>query len=249
MLIYQNRVPLHDIIKKENWNRDMTIGILTAMSVEFRQVAAMLGNAQEEKHGTQTYLVGMLGEHKVVLQQCGIGKVNAACGVTQMLMQYQPDCVISTGVAGGIDCKLHVMDVVVSNQVCYHDVWCGEGCDPGQVQGLPTFFPCDKAMLEKALQVDADVKVLPGLICTGDRFITAREELDKIKQDYPEGLAVDMESCAIAQVCHIFGVPFISFRIISDTPGAEAHFEQYQNFWETMADKSFLVTKTFLNSL
>ena len=149
MLIYQNRVPLHDIISKEIWNRDMTIGILTAMSVEFRQVAAMLGNAQEEKHGTQTYLVGMLGEHKVVLQQCGIGKVNAACGVTQMLMQYQPDCVISTGVAGGIDSKLHVMDVVVSNQVCYHDVWCGEGCDPGQVQGLPTFFPCDKAMLEK----------------------------------------------------------------------------------------------------
>ena len=90
---------------------------------------------------------------------------------------------------------------------------------------------------------------MPGLISTGDRFITARTELDAIKADYPEGLAVDMESASIAQVCHIFNIPFVSFRIISDTPGAEAHFEQYLNFWDTMADKSFQVTRSFLNSL
>lgn len=227
----------------------MIIGILTAMSVEYNQVAAMLCNAKEETSGVQTCLVGNLGEHKVVLQQCGIGKVNAACGVTQLILHYHPDCIISTGVAGGIDAKLQIMDVVVSNQVCYHDVWCGEGCDPGQVQGFPTYFPCDKTLLEKALQVESDVRILPGLICTGDRFITAREELDAIKSGYPDGLAVDMESAAIAQVSHLFNIPFVSFRIISDTPGAEGHFEQYLNFWETMADKSFRVTQSFLNSL
>lgn len=101
----------------------MIIGILTAMSVEFKQVAAMLAETREEKHGPQTYLVGTLGRHTVVLQQCGIGKVNAACGVTQLIMHYRPDCVISTGVAGGIDAQLNVMDVVVSERVCYHDVW------------------------------------------------------------------------------------------------------------------------------
>lgn len=219
------------------------------MSVEFKQVAAMLSSTLEEKRGPQTYLVGNLGRHKVVLQQCGIGKVNAACGVTQLIMHYQPDCVISTGVAGGIDAKLKVMDVVVSQRVCYHDVWCGEGCDPGQVQGLPTFFPCSGELVDKAMQIETGVRIMPGLICTGDRFITAREELDAIKKDYPEGLAVDMESASIAQVCHIFGIPFVSFRIVSDTPGADSHFEQYLNFWDTMADKSFRVTQAFLNSL
>ncbi len=227
----------------------MKIGILTAMTVEFRQVAAMLCDSKEETVGPRTYLVGHLGEHTVILQQCGIGKVNAASGVTELIMHYAPDCVISTGVAGGIDAALGVMDVVVSRSVCYHDVWCGDGCDPGQVQGLPTQFPSDDALLQKALNVQTDVRIVPGLICTGDRFITSRTELDAIKADYPDGLAVDMESAAIAQVCHLYGVPFISFRIISDTPGAEAHFEQYLNFWETMADKSFLVTRTFLNSL
>ena len=58
-----------------------------------------------------------------------------------------------------------------------------------------------------------------------------------------------MESAAIAQVCHLYRVPFISFRIISDTPGADAHWQQYENFWETMADRSFGVVRTFLESL
>lgn len=219
------------------------------MSVEFRQVAQMLTEQHEEVHGPQKYLLGNLGENKVVLQQCGIGKVNAATGVTDLILHYHPDCIISTGVAGGIDACLQVMDVIVGREVCYHDVWCGEGCDPGQVQGLPTRFLGDEALLEKALAVDADVRILPGLICTGDRFVTSRDELDAIKGANPDGLAVDMESGSIAQVAHLYGIPFISFRIISDCPGAKEHFQEYLNFWETMADKSFRVTRSFLNSL
>ena len=88
-----------------------------------------------------------------------------------------------------------------------------------------------------------------GLICTGDQFITNCEELDLIKEKYPQGLAVDMESASIAQVCHLWQVPFISLRIVSDTPGVKGHFDQYLNFWETMADKSFAVTKEFLSRI
>jgi adenosylhomocysteine nucleosidase len=58
-----------------------------------------------------------------------------------------------------------------------------------------------------------------------------------------------MESGALAQVCHLYGVPFLSFRILSDTPGAKGHFNQYMDFWRTMADRSFAVTEAFLNAL
>ena len=227
----------------------MTIGILTAMSVEYRQVAKMLCQTETQTRGPQNYLVGTLGQNRIILLQCGIGKVNAATGVTNLILNFQPDCIISTGVAGGIDEKLRIMDVVVGQNVCYHDVWCGEGCDPGQVQGMPTEFIGDPVMLRAASTLPTDVRIVPGLICTGDQFITAREELDRIKAAHPDGLAVDMESAAIAQVCHLYQVPFLSFRIISDTPGADAHFQQYLNFWDTMADKSFTVTKLFLESL
>ncbi|MBO7137585.1 MAG: 5'-methylthioadenosine/adenosylhomocysteine nucleosidase [Bacteroidaceae bacterium] len=226
-----------------------TIGILTAMSVEYRQVAAMLHDVETVKDGPQEFLVGTLGENKVVLLQCGIGKVNAATGVTNLIITFHPDCIISTGVAGGIDVKLDVMDIVIGQEVCYHDVYCGDNCDPGQVQGLPRFFNGDERLVGIATSLKTDVRIVPGLICTGDQFVTNRDELNVIKEKYPEGLAVDMESAAIAQVCLLWNVPMLSFRIISDTPGVNAHFEQYLNFWETMADKSFAVTKEFLSRI
>lgn len=226
-----------------------TIGVLTAMSVEYKQIASILTDTKTEKIGPHEFLKGTLGNKEIILMQCGIGKVNAASGVTNMIIHYKPDGIVSTGVAGGIDVCLRVMDVVVSTQTCYHDVSCGDDVDPGQVQGLPRFFDSSKEMVEKAKALESDVRIVPGLICTGDQFITNREQLNAIKATYPEGLAVDMESAAIAQVCHLYGIPFASFRIISDTPGAEAHFEEYLNFWQTMADKSFSVTRLFLNSL
>ncbi len=226
-----------------------TIGVLTAMSVEYRQVAAMLQDAETVKSGPQEFLVGSLGESKVVLLQCGIGKTNAATGVTNLIMTFHPDCVISTGVAGGIDTRLDVMDVVIGKEVCYHDVYCGDNCDPGQVQGLPRLFKGDERLVELASTLKTDVHIVSGLICSGDQFITNRDELDIIKGKYPQGLAVDMESGAIAQVCHLWNIPFLSFRIISDTPGVKAHFKQYLNFWDTMADKSFAVTKEFLSKI
>jgi adenosylhomocysteine nucleosidase len=193
--------------------------------------------------------LGRIGRHQVVLAQCGIGKVNAAAGAVELILRHQPDCLISTGVAGGIDSCLKVMDVVVSSQVVYHDVWCGEGNVYGQVQGLPARFEGNAALLDCAMHLSTDTAIHSGLICSGDKFITDRAELDAIKKDFPEGLAVDMESGALAQVCHLYGVPFISFRIISDTPGADNHWQQYTNFWGTIADKSFGVTQTFLQSI
>ena len=97
--------------------------------------------------------------------------------------------------------------------------------------------------------ITTETKLHGGLICSGDQFITDRTQLDKIKSCYPDGLAVDMESGALAQVCYLYDVPFLSFRIISDTPGADKHFDQYQNFWGTMADRSFGVTKALLEAL
>ena len=141
------------------------------------------------------------------------------------------------------------MEVVASSHIVYHDVWCGEGNAYGQIQGMPAIFEGNKTLLDCAMALDTETPIHGGLICSGDKFITDREELNVIKGNFPEGLAVDMESGAIAQVCHIYQVPFISFRIISDTPGAENHWEQYTNFWGEMADRSFGVTKAFLESL
>lgn len=231
----------------------MKIGVLTAMTSEFEQLAVLLEGSAECSHNGINYLTGRVGDNDIILRQCGIGKVNAALGAAELIRAFAPDAMVSTGVAGGIDCCLGVMDVVVSTAIVYHDVWCGMGCEYGQVQGMPAVFTADVAMCRAAQSLNDDAsnntRIHAGLICTGDQFITNRDELDKIKGNFPSGLAVDMESAAIAQTCHIYGVPFVSFRIISDTPGVDKHIEQYENFWGEMANRSFDVTRRFLTKL
>ena len=227
----------------------MKIGIITAMSSEQKQLANQLENPTERKEGPFTYTEGTIKNNTIILMQCGIGKVNAAAGAVEMIRNFAPDCIISTGVAAGIDSCLNVMDVVVSSRIVYHDVWCGEGNAYGQIQGLPLYFTGNETLYQCAISLDTETAIHGGLICSGDKFITDRQELETIKANFPEGLAVDMESASIAQVCHLYEVPFISFRIISDTPGAEKHLEQYKNFWGEMADRSFHVTEAFLKAL
>ena len=230
----------------------MKIGILSAMSKEHKQLTAMLTNAHEEQDGRYTFVCGHLGANTLILLQCGIGKVNAAIGTAELIKTFSPQCIISTGVAGGIDTSLSIMDVVVSRQICYHDVWCGMGCEYGQIQGMPTFFNGNPRLIEKALQLNdlqQTTKIHAGLICTGDQFISDQAELRKIKDHFPEGLACDMESAAIAQTCYLFQKPFVSFRIISDTPGADNHADQWTDFWGEMAQRSFAITLAYLNNL
>ena len=222
----------------------MKIGILSAMSKEHDQLVGLLETPETEHDGNFEFIVGTLGTNTLILLQCGIGKVNAAVGTATLIRRYAPDCVVSTGCAGGIDDKLNVMDVVVSTQTAYHDVSI-PGQEPGQIQGMPARFRSEEQLTEVA----SGDRIFKGLIVSGDQFITDHRQLAPIKALFPEALAVDMESAAIAQTCHILQTPFVSFRILSDTPGADNHLEQYFNFWDEMANRSFDVTRRFLAAL
>ena len=219
------------------------------MHKEHEQLVALLTDVKEVRNGRFLFVEGNLNGHRLVLMESGIGKVNAAVGAVELIHHCHPDTLVNTGVAGGIDSSLNVMDVVAGVRVAYHDVDCGPESEQGQVQGLPLYYEADSKLVKAALDLHTDSRIVGGLICSGDQFITNRTQLNAIKQRYPEGMAVDMESGALAQVCYLYGVPFLSFRIISDTPGADNHFDQYQNFWDTMAERSFGVTQALLESL
>ena len=214
----------------------MKIGIIVAMDKELRQLQQRFsdGNVRVEK--------------------CGIGKVNAALGAQRMINEFHPDCIISSGCAGGNGDDINVQDVVISAELCYHDVYCGRAIDDttiyGQVQGLPARFQADPYLLNKAINLQTtDIALHPGLIVTGDWFVDSKDKMREIVGHFPEAKAVDMESCAIAQTCYINKVPFISFRVISDVPLRDTDASQYHNFWDTIAEHSFQVTKTFVESL
>ena len=209
----------------------MKIGIIVAMDKELRQLQQVFAGSD------------------VLVQKCGIGKVNAALGAQRMINEFHPDCIISSGCAGGNGNDIEVQDIIVSSELCYHDVYCGTAIDNttqyGQVQGLPARYKADPYLLSKAQQLS----VHSGLIVTGDWFVDSKEKMREIIAHFPEAKAVDMESCAIAQTCYINKVPFISFRVISDIPLRDTNASQYHNFWDTVAERSFQTTRTFVESL
>ena len=187
----------------------------------------------------------------VIVEKCGIGKVNAALGAQRMINTYKPDCIISSGCAGGNGDDINIQDIIVSSELCYHDVYCGRAIDDttvyGQVQGLPARYQADPELLKKALSIKpADIRLHQGLIVTGDWFVDSKDKMREIIGHFPEAKAIDMESCAIAQTCYINKVPFISFRVVSDIPLRDTDASQYHNFWDTVAEKSFETTKTFV---
>ena len=180
----------------------------------------------------------------------GIGKADAARAATEFILTEHPDCIINSGCAGGVGAGLHVCDIVVGSQTAYHDVWCGEGNLPGQVQGLPQRFDADPALLRAALSLQTAQPVRSGLICTGDQFLTSPEDDARVLGIYPDALACDMESAAIAQVCHHYGVPFLSFRMISDVHGSgQDAMALYKDFWTKVADDSFSFLKLLIDKL
>ena len=99
----------------------MKTGIIVAMDKEFAQLKALLTDAATEHSGHRDFVTGRLGEKEIILQKCGIGKVNAAVGTVEMISRYHPDLIVSSGCAGGADTSLEVTDVVVAAACAYHD--------------------------------------------------------------------------------------------------------------------------------
>ncbi len=207
----------------------MNIGLIVAMTSEYEALQR----------------AGIKG-----VRRSGIGKVSAARLATEMILTERPDCIINSGCAGALAPGMEVFDVVIGAQTAHHDVWCGEGNLPGQVQGLPQRFDADPHLLSVARNLEYDHGMHVGLVCTGERFFVSPEEDAAVLANFPDALAVDMESAAIAQVCLHYGVPFLSIRLISDVhTDAATQKASYASFWKDLGDSSYAIVRELLERL
>lgn len=227
----------------------MRIGIIVAMEKELVQLRSLLDEATTERRHTKDFIRGYISGHEVIMQQCGMGKVNAAIGCVEMMNAYQPELVISTGVAGGADVSMNVGDVVVGTTYVYHDAYCGHEVAYGQLVGLPAMFHSPNELVDKALSLEGDNRIHAGQMVSGDWFVDTKDKMREILTHFPEAKAVDMESCSIAHTCYLYKVPFISFRIISDIPLKDTDASMYFDFWNRLAEGSFNVTRHYLGKL
>lgn len=222
----------------------MTIAIIVAMDKEFALMKQTLSSISVDMPG---YCKGRLGEKHIILQKSGIGKVNSALATAKLIAAEHPDYIINSGVAGGLDRSVAQGDIIIGENTTYHDLDIGEEIASQSDLGFPKYIPADAKLLARIKEVAAaDSTVKYGLICTGDQFITNNDALMVIKNKFPDGLAVDMESNSIAHACLYGGVPFISIRIISDTPWVDYQPEQYAAFWQSAPQKLFTIVSEII---
>lgn len=227
----------------------MRIGILAAMDKEVSLLKPLLEDINETEFDGRKAYTGCIGGHEVCVMKCGIGKVNSALNAFRMISHFNPDLVINSGVAGGADGSMRVGSVLVATEAAYHDVWCGPGTEPGQMDGMPRRIPMNEQVISICHVLPHSDRFRFGLICTGDRFISTPEEVAHIKSLYPDALACDMESASIAQACGDCNVPVAVIRVVSDTPGQAENLSQYKNFFEEAPEKTFHAVSALIERL
>lgn len=228
----------------------MSIGIIGAIEKEVIALKDNMVNVIRSEKSNYTFHSGEIGGVKIILLQSGIGKVAAAMGTTLLLDNYQVNGVINTGSAGGIGPSVSIGDIVISTEVCYHDVGVDSfGYQPGQMADQPARFTAHSELVssaERALRrTHSSIPFLKGLICTGDSFVCTENQKDVIRNNFPNAIAVDMEASAVAQVCYHFNVPFLVLRAVSDVADKQS-LVSYNRFL-TLATEN--ASRAVLNTL
>lgn len=210
------------------------IGIIGAMDSEVTLLKESADITKTTTIADMEFCEGKIGDNKVVIVRCGMGKVNAGICANTLINDFGCTKIINTGVAGSLDNEIDIGDIVVSTDAVQHDFTVEAiGFQKGEIPYTGLYaFPADAAMREVAVEAvhesAPDINVFEGRVCSGDQFISTREQKDTIISNFG-GLCCEMEGAAIAQVCYLNHTPFVVIRAISDKEDGSQSVE-YEEF-------------------
>ena len=224
------------------------IGIIAAMDVEMKSLRSYMENTETEVISGIRFVRGTLEGKDVVTAVCGIGKVFAALCAQTMILHYQPNCIINTGVAGTLTDALTIGSIAVSSAVVQHDMDTSPLGDPvGLISGINKVeLPADRLLTG---QLSACAKVMgirtaTGVIASGDQFVASAERKAFIVEHF-KAIACEMEGAAVGQVCYVNKVPFCVLRAISDSADGSSHMD-YPTFVQMAAEQSVALMRRFM---
>lgn len=229
-----------------NTAKDIKTGIIGALAEE---VSLLKQEMKIEKTTTisgMEFCEGKLDGKDVIVVQSGMGKVNAGICAQVLINTFGANRVINTGVAGSLDAKIDIGDIVVSTDAIEHDFDLSPiGYAPGQVYNPgPIAFQADENMRQSVIAAASEcapeIHVFEGRICTGDQFVASKEQKNTIISKFG-GLCCEMEGGAIAQVCYLNKTPFVIIRAISDKAD-DSEEMSYEEFKKDAAARCAAIT-------
>ena len=197
------------------------IGIIGAMDIEVAGLKADMEIKREIRKAKMDFCEGVLKGHDVVVVKSGIGKVNAAVCTQILVDEFQVDAVINTGIAGSLNAKIDIGDIVISTDVVHHDMDAVNfGYEPGQIPQMDVFsFAADETLAklaeEACLEVNPEISVFHGRIVSGDQFVADKAVKERIVNLF-HGYCTEMEGASIAQAAYLNDGPLVILRAISD---------------------------------
>lgn len=223
----------------------MPIGIMSAMHEEIHLLHEQMIVDCETVIGMRTYYSGSLWGKEVVLVFSRWGKVAAASTATTLIDKFGVDELIFSGVAGGIDAGLKIGDVVIGSKLIQHDMDASPLFEKFEIPLIKKkYFDTDTKIsemlynsashfivnneLEDSIRNEFSLhspSIYRGIIASGDKFVSDKLVIERLRAELPDLMCVEMEGAAVAQVCYEYGVPFGIVRIISDSADDEAHID------------------------
>lgn len=205
------------------------IGIIGAMDVEVATLKKDMTVARTLNRASMEFCEGTIGETEVVVVKSGVAKVNAGICVQILCDEFHVTHIINTGVAGSMDARINIGDIVLSTDACYHDVDATIfGYKKGEVPQLGRLeFVADEWLRNKAKEAiaaaDPQLGIFEGRVISGDQFIGGGVSKEPLKEF--NALCTEMEGAGIAQACFLNNIPFVIIRAISDKADGSAEVE------------------------
>lgn len=228
------------------------IGLIGAMDEEIELFLSGIVDVEKTAKAGIVFYEGRLQKNRIVLCKSGVGKVNAAVCTQILIDRFQVEAVIFTGVAGAVDPKLNIGDVVVSTSCIQHDM---DVSPLGFARGVIPFedksvFDADPRLADLAFKVSEQFfagHTLRGIVLSGDQFIADRVKVQELYKEM-NGACTEMEGAAVAQVCVKNNIPFVVIRSMSDKADGSAHVN-FAEFTLQASRHSFQIVEGMLASL
>lgn len=201
--------------------KEFKIGVVVADCDEYAPFVAQVGNRNpvEYNYFNRSAISFCVGECTVICINCGIGKVNAATAATH-LADIGCTYILNFGLSGGIS-GVRRGEIVLPDKFLEHDFdLTGIGYKPCEKPSQKYIYDADSVLLQKAQSVL--LNVANGTAVCGDRFVCSAVDRDFLRETFG-ATTCDMETAAIASVCDMANIPYLSVRRVSDDAGEDAY--------------------------
>lgn len=225
----------------------MKIAIMGAMKEEITPLLKYFDQYKTVNYADNLFYEAQINNISVVIAYSKIGKVFSSLTAASMIQKFGCTHLLFSGVAGGINPKLGIGDLIVANKLCQHDVDITAFGHPfGFIPESSIYIETDNFLKNLIVSVckDLQIKVLEGIIATGDQFVANNTKKEFIANTFNAD-ALEMEGASVAVVCKALKVPFVVLRSISDTANGDANID-FGAFLNTAAENS---AKIIINTI